>query len=172
MLKTITINAIVEYIESNLELIPINTDALVEYSGYSKRYLQILFTKTIGIPVGKYIQMRRITRAAIMLRFTNLSIADISERLFYDSQQTFTREFKKNSGYTPLQYRKSKLWIFKKMLGYRKANHIIPAPTIRLLEHKKFHGSQIFHKVIIPSNNPLSTLKWSTVDLYLSKNDS
>ena len=120
MLKTITVNAIVEYIENNLELMHINTDALVEYSGYSKRYLQILFSSIIGIPVGKYIQMRRITRAAVLLRFTNLSIADISERLFYDSQQTFTREFKKNSGYTPLQYRKSKLWSFKNMLSCKK----------------------------------------------------
>ncbi|EAQ7915528.1 hypothetical protein ACV2BG_004772 [Escherichia coli] len=57
MLKTIAVNAIVEYIENNLELMHINADALVEYSGYSKRYLQILFSLIIGIPVGKYIQM-------------------------------------------------------------------------------------------------------------------
>lgn len=101
MLKTITINAIIDYIENNLELMQINTDTLVDYSGYSRRYLQILFTKIMGIPVGKYIQLRRITRAAILLRLTNLTIADISERLFFDSQQTFTREFKKNTGFTP-----------------------------------------------------------------------
>ncbi|EGJ4498203.1 helix-turn-helix domain-containing protein [Escherichia coli] len=172
MLKTITVNAIVEYIENNLELMHINTDALVEYSGYSKRYLQILFSSIIGIPVGKYIQMRRITRAAILLRFTNLSIADISERFFYDSQQTFTREFKKNSGYTPLQYRKSKLWSFKNMLSCKKTNHSIPAPAFRRLEQKNFYGEKIFYKDIIPSNNPLSTLKWSTVDSYLSKDNN
>ncbi|EGS5043245.1 AraC family transcriptional regulator, partial [Escherichia coli] len=48
MLKTIAVNAIVEYIENNLELMHINADALVEYSGYSKRYLQILFSLIIG----------------------------------------------------------------------------------------------------------------------------
>ncbi|WP_230047350.1 helix-turn-helix domain-containing protein [Escherichia coli] len=171
MLKTITINAIIEYIENNLELTNINTDTLVNYSGYSRRYLQILFSKFIGIPIGKYIQMRRVTRAAILLRFTNLSITDISERLLYDSQQTFTREFKKNSGYTPLQYRKSNLWHFNKILGRRTANYNIPVPTIRVLKQKKFNGAKILFKTIIPSTNPLSKLKWDTVDFYFSKED-
>ncbi|HHO4621935.1 TPA: helix-turn-helix transcriptional regulator [Escherichia coli] len=73
----------------------IDINVLVDYSGYSRRYLQLLFKENIGVTLGKYIQLRRITRAAILLRFTNLNILDISERLFYDSQQTFTREFKK-----------------------------------------------------------------------------
>lgn len=166
MLKTITINAIIDYIENNLELMQINTDTLVDYSGYSRRYLQILFKKIMGIPVGKYIQLRRITRAAILLRFTNLTIADVSERLFFDSQQTFTREFKKNTGFTPLQYRKSQLWSFKNMLGYRKANYNIPAPSIRLLKRKEFNGALVSFTTTLPSNTPLATLKWSAVDLY------
>lgn len=95
MLKTLTLNAITQYIDDNLESISIDINALVDYSGYSRRYLQLLFKENIGITLGKYIQLRRITRAAILLRFTNLKIVDISERLFYDSQQTFTREFKK-----------------------------------------------------------------------------
>ncbi|EAR3058921.1 helix-turn-helix domain-containing protein, partial [Salmonella enterica] len=125
------------------------------------------FKKIMGIPVGKYIQLRRITRAAILLRFTNLTIADISERLFFDSQQTFTREFKKNTGFTPLQYRKSQLWSFKNMLGYRKANYNIPAPSIRLLKRKEFNGALVSFTTTLPSNTPLATLKWSAVDLYL-----
>lgn len=171
MLKTITINAIIEYIENNLELTNINTDILVKHSGYSRRYLQLLFSKIIGVPIGRYIQMRRVTRAAILLRFTNLSIIDISERLFYDSQQTFTREFKKNTGYTPLQYRKSNLWYFRNMLGRRMVNSNIPAPTIHLMKQKKFSGAKIFFKNIVPSTTPLSLLKWSTVDFYFSKED-
>lgn len=40
MLKEMTISAIVQYIEDNLELQPINIESLVLYSGYSRRYLQ------------------------------------------------------------------------------------------------------------------------------------
>ncbi|HFL8540225.1 TPA: helix-turn-helix transcriptional regulator, partial [Escherichia coli] len=92
---------------------------LVQYSGYSRRYLQLLFKKMIGLPVGKYIQRRRITRAATYLRLTSLPVSVISDKLCYDSQQTFSREFKKNSGYTPFQYRKNKLWMFKYQTGCR-----------------------------------------------------
>ena len=173
MLKILTINAITQYIDDNLEKESINIDKLVNYSGYSKRYLQLLFKSKIGISVGKYIQLRRITRAATLLRFTNLSISNISARLLYDSQQTFTREFKKNSGYTPLQYRKSKVWAFENMTGCREANNYIPTPEIRYLEQKKIFGKKIFYKEKIPTTNPLSELKWTSVDYLLAKsNDS
>ena len=173
MLKTLTINAITQYIDDNLEKESIKIDELVNYSGYSKRYLQLLFKSKIGISVGKYIQLRRITRAATLLRFTNLSISNISARLLYDSQQTFTREFKKNSGYTPLQYRKSKAWTFKNMTVRREANNYIPTPEIRYLEQKKIIGKKIFYKEKIPATNPLSELKWTSVDSILAKsNDS
>lgn len=143
MLKTLTVNAITQYIEDNLETMLINISDLVNYSGYSRRYLQFLFKDNIGIPVGKYIQLRRVTRAAILLRLTPLNISHIAEKLHYDSQQTFTREFKKNSGYTPLQYRKHKVWSFNNMLGHRKANMNIPAPVIRYLKQRYFHGKNI-----------------------------
>lgn len=172
MLKNLTVNAITQYIDDNLEKKSITIDKLVNYSGYSKRYIQLLFHSKIGISVGKYIQLRRITRAAILLRFTNLSISNISARLLYDSQQTFTREFKKNSGYTPLQYRKSKVWAFKNMTGHREANNYLPTPEIRYLEQKKIVGKKIFHKVKIPTNNPLSEFKWISVDNILSDANS
>lgn len=171
MLRTLTVNAILEYIEENLETKPMDINNLVDYSGYSRRYLQQLFTKTMGIPVGRYILLRRITRAAILLRFTNLNIVDISERLFYDSQQTFTREFKKNSGYTPSQYRKSKVWIFKNMLGYREVNSNFPAPLIRHLEHRNIYGKKICYKEKIPSINNTQELKWNIVEAILCENN-
>lgn len=90
MLKTLTINAITQYIEDNLEIMPIDINNLIDYSGYSRRYLQLLFKNNIGIPVGRYIQLRRITRAAILLRLTSFNLSAIAERLHYDSQQTST----------------------------------------------------------------------------------
>ncbi|TLI90769.1 helix-turn-helix domain-containing protein [Escherichia sp. E4736] len=172
MLKTLTVNAITQYIEDNLEVMSIDINTLIDYSGYSRRYLQILFKNNIGMPVGKYIQLRRITRAAVLLRLTNLNIAHISGKLHYDSQQTFTREFKKNSGYTPLQYRKYKLWSFKNMLGPRKVNMNIPTPTLRHLEKKRFFGKKIYYTEIIPTIDPIAQRKWSTIDSLLSKSNN
>lgn len=95
MINEMTITSILSYIEENIEITSINIDTLVQYSGYSRRYLQLLFKKMIGLPVGKYIQRRRITRAATYLRLTSLPVSIISDKLCYDSQQTFSREFKK-----------------------------------------------------------------------------
>lgn len=101
MLKRMTINAILWHIESNIENTPLDINDLVKYSGYSRRYLQLIFKRYTGVPIGSYIQLRRITRAATLLRATQLSILAISEQLFYDSQQTFTREFKKTQATPP-----------------------------------------------------------------------
>lgn len=95
MLKQMTVNSIIQYIEENLESKFINIDCLVLYSGFSRRYLQISFKEYVGMPIGTYIRVRRASRAAALLRLTRLTIIEISAKLFYDSQQTFTREFKK-----------------------------------------------------------------------------
>ncbi|ENF08153.1 transcriptional regulator domain protein, partial [Escherichia coli P0304777.8] len=43
MIKEATINSILKYIDENIEVFPININVLVKYSGYSRRYLQLLF---------------------------------------------------------------------------------------------------------------------------------
>ncbi|EFC0398052.1 helix-turn-helix transcriptional regulator, partial [Escherichia coli] len=90
---------------------------LVARSGYSRRNLQLLFKRFVGMPVGKYIRLRRVSRSAVLLRLTNLPLSVISTTLCYDSQQTFTREFKKHTGYTPKQYRENKVWVFHNITG-------------------------------------------------------
>ncbi len=124
------------------------------------------------MPVGQYIQRRRITRAAILLRLTNLTISAISEKLLYDSQQTFTREFKKNTGYTPLQYRKEKKWTFKNQTGSRTINKELPAPVIELLKEKPFHGKCIISQEKIPYSATRTSNKWRMIENQLSKEKS
>lgn len=140
MLKLMTVNAITQYIDDNLDKASINIDDLVAYSGYSRRYLQLLFKRYIGMAVGRYIQLRRVSRAAVFLRLTGLSLSEISERLLYDSPQTFSREFKKNTGYTPLQYRNSNVWTFRNLTGFRDANTTFPAPRLYELQKRDIYA--------------------------------
>ncbi|EKA5693620.1 helix-turn-helix domain-containing protein [Salmonella enterica] len=171
MLKIMAVNAITQYIEDNLEVSPINIDTLVEYSGYSRRYLQILFKKCIGMPVGRYIQLRRITRAAVLLRLSNLSLVSISERLFYDSQQTFTREFKKHSGFTPLQYRNGNIWSFQNMTGHRDVGSMFPRPKLLHMEERSFYGEKLCYEEQIPLGSSEISPQWSRVEKLLSMSD-
>ena len=171
ILKKMTINAILDYIEDNIEISPIDINSLVEYSGYSRRYLQLLFFDYIGMPVGKYIQRRRVSRAAVLLRLTNLPLVTISEKLCYDSQQTFTREFKKHTGNTPLQYRKDKIWTFKNQTGHRHLDTLFPVPELRRLENKDFFGTPVCFKEKIPYTAENSQKKWNMVKSLFSRSD-
>ncbi len=170
MLKRMTINAILWHIESNIENTPLDINDLVKYSGYSRRYLQLIFKRYTGVPIGSYIQLRRITRAATLLRATQLSILAISEQLFYDSQQTFTREFKKNTGYTPLQYRKTDHWTFCQSHKGKKYNILLHLPQICCVNSEVFYGTEIRYIEESPFFNPASDYKWNIVDTLLSNN--
>ncbi|ELD0539736.1 helix-turn-helix domain-containing protein [Escherichia coli] len=169
MLKHMTLNAIVKYIEDNLENKPISTECLVSYSGFSRRYLQLLFKEHLGISVGKYIQLRRVSRAAVLLKYTNLALSHIAENLFYDSQQTFTREFKKNTGHTPLQYRKNEIWTFDNLTGKKKLPLKIPPADIRFMERKRVSGVLEKYTESIPYTGINSELRWRHIEARMSE---
>lgn len=172
MLKAMTINTITQYIDDNLESFRIDIETLVTYSGYSRRYLQLLFREQIGMPLGKYIQLRRVSRAAVFLKLTTLSLVTISERLFYDSQQTFHREFKKNTGYTPNKYRKHKVWSFSNMTGLRIAKDYFPAPNVVFCDEHYVSVNTFNYNEFLPFTGKHSDLKWNNVKHLLSESTS
>ncbi len=168
MQANILVNTIIDYIEENLEKNTISIHKLVLYSGYSRRYLQYLFKKHIGISVGRYIQLRRITRAAIFLKITNVPIISISNRYNYDSQQTFSREFKKITGFSPGHYRKNSCWSFPEMTGLRYVNHFFP--SLKIFERKSAYVcvEKISYYEVVPFVGKHSNPKWDKIkELFL-----
>lgn len=116
MIKKMTVQDILVYIEENLED-EISIDDIVQLSGYGRRYIQLIFKQQVKMPIGAYIRRRRITRGAVLLRLTKMPVIEISVKLGFDSQQSFCREFKKVSGCSPLQYRKHADWDLTPMLS-------------------------------------------------------
>ncbi|MED9329798.1 helix-turn-helix domain-containing protein [Escherichia coli] len=169
-IKQLTIKAILEYIEDNIEVKSIDIESIVCFSGYSRRYLQSLFKSHMGVPIGRYIQLRRVSRAAVLLRLTSLSLVSIAGKLCYDSQQTFTREFKKNTGFTPLQYRNSNLWTFKNLTGPKEPSIVIPKPKLCYLDENKFKGMPMSYEEDIPFWGENSDKKWNYVKKYFTEN--
>ncbi|WP_300225956.1 helix-turn-helix domain-containing protein [uncultured Bacteroides sp.] len=63
-------------------------------------------TQSITEKPAKYIIDRHaIQRVKIMLKYSNVSLQDISYELNFPDQSFFTRYFKKHTGITPLEYR-------------------------------------------------------------------
>ena len=150
MLKAMTINDVLFYIEKNF-VTGVDIDDLTRYSGYSRRHIQGMIKQRINMPVGLYIRKRRITNAASLLRLTTMGIIDISARLGFDSQQSFTREFKKLTGYTPREYRKTANWDLAPLLSYaQRGDIIVDKPQLRTLPADVISGFQYRYDSPIP----------------------
>lgn len=123
-LKSKTINDVLTYIENNFTS-GIDIDDITKFSGYSRRHIQDIIKQRINMPVGLYIRRIRISRSAALLRLTHMDIIDISVKLGFDSQQSFCREFKKLTGYTPREYRKNLNWDLTPLQEFLPRNEII-----------------------------------------------
>ncbi|XTZ40536.1 helix-turn-helix domain-containing protein [Salmonella enterica] len=109
MVRKKIIQQLLEWIECNLEH-PISIEDVAQKSGYSRRNIQLLFSSIVHMPLGTYIRKRRLCRAAILVRLTAKSMLDIALSLHFDSQQSFSREFKKMFGCSPREYRHRDFW--------------------------------------------------------------
>lgn len=68
---------------------------------------QHIFKEQTGYPPGEYLMYLRFKRASSLLIETDLSITQIADILGFTSGAYFIRCFKKQTGKTPLEYRKS-----------------------------------------------------------------
>ena len=97
------------WLEGHLDQ-PLSLDNVAAKAGYSKWHLQRMFKDVTGQAIGAYIRARRLSKSAEALRLTARPILDIALQYRFDSQQTFTRAFKKQFTQTPALYRRSPDW--------------------------------------------------------------
>ncbi|MDX7991079.1 MDR efflux pump AcrAB transcriptional activator RobA [Xenorhabdus littoralis] len=107
--QTNIIRDLLHWLDNNLDR-PLSLDHVAAKAGYSKWHLQRMFKEVTGQAIGSYIRARRLSRAAVALRLTSRPILDIALQYRFDSQQTFTRAFKKQFDRTPASYRRSEEW--------------------------------------------------------------
>ncbi len=95
-----------EYIDRHLHR-PIRLGELAEETGMTPGYLSVLFRKETGETFTEYVMRRRIETAENMLRNSEHTAAEISEALAFSSQSYFIRCFRKRTGKTPAEFRRS-----------------------------------------------------------------
>lgn len=137
------IHQLLNWIEKNLDSITddyLSLKTVAKKAGYSKWHLQRMFKEITGQAIGAYIRARRLSKSAVALRLTSRPILDIALQYRFDSQQTFTRAFKKQFSVTPATYRRSEEWYAHgicspiRIGGYQQPEHeFITLPRVNLL---------------------------------------
>lgn len=91
-----------EYANANLGLGMIATNFNI-----SEGYVSSLFKEQAGVNFTEYVESQRISKACELIKTTDLNINDISEKVGYNSVQSFRRAFKRLHGFSPSELRKN-----------------------------------------------------------------
>ncbi len=89
-----------ELIEDNLDNQDLNISFLSNKVFVSPYYLQRLFYSFLGKTIGSYIRERRLTEAGTDIK-KGEKVMDVAFKYGYESQESFTRAFKKFHGVNP-----------------------------------------------------------------------
>ena len=103
-----------EYIEKFIEICnyisahcsdELNLEAVASMSGFSKFYISRLFKQFTNVSFYKYVNQKRIEKAAEMLTEPNISITNVALSCGFESLSSFIRMFKIVKGCTPTEFR-------------------------------------------------------------------
>ncbi len=94
-----------DYLEAHLTGNPSLAD-LAEVAGLSPHHLARTFTRVTGQPPHRYLLIRRLERAKLLLARSPRTIAEIAFDLGFSSQGHFHRAFRKQVGIPPGAYRR------------------------------------------------------------------
>ncbi|MEA3321151.1 MAG: AraC family transcriptional regulator [Bacillota bacterium] len=99
------VKSMIGFIEENLHK-DLSLDHLSKVAGYSKYHFLRLFQAEVGVTASEYIRYRRIANAAKKLIYSNDTILEIALFYRFETQESFTRSFKRTYNLPPGQYRK------------------------------------------------------------------
>ena len=95
----------IDYIEANLDE-TIELSEVSKVGGISHWHFQRIFKALTGETLKTYVRSRRLANSLERLLATDMRILDIAMRAGFESQEAFTRAFKKAFGMTPNEYRR------------------------------------------------------------------
>jgi AraC family transcriptional regulator len=94
----------IDYIHAHLDR-DLSLAELASVANISPTYFASLFKQAMGISPHQYVIQQRVEKAKLMLKKTDLAIADIALQVGFSSQSHLTQQFKRVTGMTPKQIR-------------------------------------------------------------------
>lgn len=101
------------YIQDNIN-VPFTVADVAETCMCHEKYLAYLFKKELGISPKQYVTRKKMDLAKAILLSTNCSVRDVAAFTGYEDEHLFMRQFHKETGMTPTQYRLSAMGKDKK----------------------------------------------------------
>lgn len=101
-----------EYVRSALSYInehymdELRMEDIAQASGLSESHFRRVFEDVMHMKPLDYINLVRVDKACVMMAQKDLSMEELSFRVGYQSQSTFNRNFKRLTGYSPMQWRR------------------------------------------------------------------
>lgn len=101
-------NLIVDLIHYNEEPLKINlSDYISGHIHHDYNYVSNLFSEEEGTTIEKYFIAQKIEKAKELLEYNELTLSEIAFKLNYSSVAHLSSQFKKVTGMTPSQFKKS-----------------------------------------------------------------
>ena len=94
---------IMRHIEQNVEK-SLAVNAIAESVGYSVYYISHVFKEKTGETLQGYVSRCKIEKAKELMALNRFSLTEISEKLSYHNIQSFSRAFRKQTGFSPTEY--------------------------------------------------------------------
>lgn len=96
-----------KYIDDNFTDLNFSIESISKELLYNKKYISAVFKKNIGIGINDYLNTIRIQQACTMIKQGFTSVSDISYQCGFSDPQYFSKVFKKRTGLSPANYKKS-----------------------------------------------------------------
>lgn len=96
-----------KHLQCNYMMYDISLDSISEMLNMNASYFSSLFKRSLGVNFVDYLTELRINAAKELLLDPLRSAAEIAEMVGYESPNYFARTFKKHTGMTPTEYRRS-----------------------------------------------------------------
>ena len=84
---------------------PPDLSSLANIVGMTARTLSRRFKQAVGMTTGEYLNNLRVEEARSLLHHSNLSVAEVGWSVGYNNPSAFSRQFRRQVGVTPRQYR-------------------------------------------------------------------
>lgn len=123
----------IEFIEEHLDE-GICMESVAAHVAFSEYHFHRVFTGMLGESVTEYIRKRRLAKAAKLLLFSDLPLMEIVVGSGFETQESFTRSFRKMFRVTPGRYRtlgKESSFIDKRAITTAMVKHLSRGLTLR-----------------------------------------